>query len=140
MDLCETCATVLLQIVHISLPLLGLLEMSLYLDMKLMYQIEKIKRIANTKFKIVTMNDMCMALREKFDRSKLGLIFNLVELRTTIKPFAFQYSFQKLGVDSAIYRDNDIWVISSLETLNNESLTRSTIVTPHSTSIIPGGS
>ena len=95
------------------------------------------KRLAETNFKIVTMSDMHMVLGDKFDPSKLGFMFNMVELQTTIKPFAFQYAFQKLGVGSAIYLDNDIWVTGSLEPLQKHLLTRSAIVTPHIMSPIP---
>lgn len=106
-------------------------------DEKYMDEIKRIKDIAS-KFSVVTMNDMQEALgKENFYPSELAFKFNMVELQTTLKPFAFQYMFQKIGAKASIYLDNDIWVTSTLLPLQLELQRHSAIVTPHIVSPIP---
>lgn len=88
------------------------------------------------KFKMVTMNEMEASLTE-FEALKMAFMFDLVELQTTLKPFAFQYTFKEFNADAAIYLDNDIWVTSSLGEIENELIARSAVVTPHCATPIP---
>ena len=74
---------------------------------------------------------------DNFDLNSLAFMYDLVELQTTIKPFAFQYTFQRFGADSAIFLDNDIWVTGSFEELQDELSKYSVVVTPHITSPTP---
>ena len=52
---------------------------------------------------------------------------NHVELKTAIKPFAFQYVFKVIRADATIYLDNDVWVISSLEMIQDKLTKKSAI-------------
>ena len=99
---------------------------------------EDIKNVTSTldTFTIVTMEQMQESLND-FDLYKLAFIFDLVELQTTLKPYAFRYTFQKTNADAVIYLDNDIWVTSSLEELQKQLGSRSVVLTPHCSSPIP---
>ena len=99
---------------------------------------EEIKKAVGKldKLTMVTMKEMEESIKE-FDALKTAFMFNLVELQTTLKPFAFQYAFKEFGADSAMYLDNDVWVTSSLEGIQTELASRSAVVTPHCSSPIP---
>lgn len=103
---------------------------------KAMDVIRRINTIA-AQFTVVTMEDMESHLGNKFNPVELAFKFDMVELQTTLKPFAFQYTFEKLGAGSAIYLDNDIWVTDSLQPLQTHLRTRSALVTPHILSPVP---
>ncbi|KAG7359074.1 glycosyl transferase family protein [Nitzschia inconspicua] len=111
-------------------------DISSHPDKEAMKKIRRIMTIAD-RFTVVTMADMEMELGHGFKPLELAFKFDMVELQTTLKPFAFQYVFQKLGASSAIFLDNDIWVTGSLLPLQRELQKRSAIVTPHILSPIP---
>ena len=111
-------------------------DVSVHPDKEAMNQTHRIMTIAE-QFTIVTMKDMESHLGSKFNPNELAFKFDMVELQTTLKPFAFQYTFGKLGAGSAIFLDNDIWVTGSLYQLQQELQTRSALVTPHILSPIP---
>eukprot|EP00529_Nitzschia_sp_RCC80_P004518 CAMPEP_0113498980 /NCGR_PEP_ID=MMETSP0014_2-20120614/31491_1 /TAXON_ID=2857 /ORGANISM="Nitzschia sp." /LENGTH=912 /DNA_ID=CAMNT_0000393099 /DNA_START=472 /DNA_END=3210 /DNA_ORIENTATION=- /assembly_acc=CAM_ASM_000159 len=111
-------------------------DISVHPDKEATDKIRRIMTIAD-QFTVVTMADMESHLGSKFNPTELAFKFDMVELQTTLKPFAFQYTFEKLGAGSAIFLDNDIWVTSSLHPLQQELQTRSALVTPHILSPIP---
>ena len=112
-------------------------DISVHPDKESMTKIKRIKTISS-KFTVVTMVDMQEALREEnFHPTELAFKFDMVELQTTLKPFAFQYMFKKIGATATIFLDNDIWVTSPLLSLQLELKRRSAIVTPHIVSPIP---
>lgn len=111
-------------------------DISVHPDKEAMQKIRRIMTIAD-RFTVVTMADMEQELGDSFKPLELAFKFDMVELQTTLKPFAFQYVFQKLGASSAIFLDNDIWVTSSLLPLQRELQKRSAVVTPHIISPIP---
>ncbi|SHG57649.1 hypothetical protein SAMN04488109_0905 [Chryseolinea serpens] len=58
--------------------------------------------------------------------------YNIIEFNTSVKPFYFEYLFQKYGADSLVYYvDPDIAVYGSFEEMNNLLLTNNFLVTPH---------
>jgi len=89
------------------------------------------------KFKLVTMKEMEEKNFDHFEIEKFAFMFDLVELQTTIKPFAFQYTFQHFGAKSAIFLDNDIWVTSPLVEIEKQLKRHSAVVTPHVSAPIP---
>jgi glycosyltransferase involved in cell wall biosynthesis len=88
------------------------------------------------KFELVTMSQMQESL-ENFHALKTAFMFNLVELQTTMKPYAFQFTFQERGASAVLYIDNDIWVTDSLEEIQHHLSHRSSVLTPHYSSPIP---
>ncbi|KAL3916255.1 MAG: hypothetical protein SGILL_005258 [Bacillariaceae sp.] len=111
-------------------------DISVHPDKEAAQKIRRIMTIAD-RFTVVTMADLEEELGEKFNPTELAFKFDMVELQTTIKPFAFQYVFQKFGASSTIFLDNDIWVTSSLLPVQRELQKRSAVVTPHILSPIP---
>ncbi|KAL3936338.1 MAG: hypothetical protein SGARI_002600, partial [Bacillariaceae sp.] len=111
-------------------------DISVHPDKEAAQKIRHIKSVSD-RFTVVTMADMEKELGERFNPTELAFKFDMVELQTTIKPFAFQYVFQKFGASSTIFLDNDIWVTSSLLPLQRELQKRSAVVTPHILSPIP---
>lgn len=57
--------------------------------------------------------------------------YNIVELNTALKPFAFKYLIQK-GGDLVYYFDPDIRVYHSLDIIENELEDNNILLTPHS--------
>jgi glycosyltransferase involved in cell wall biosynthesis len=112
-------------------------DISVHPDKKAMHKIRRIMAISRDRFTVVTMADMEKELGESFKPLELAFKFDMVELQTTLKPFAFRYVFQKMKVSSTIFLDNDIWVTGSLLPLQRELRKRSAIVTPHILSPIP---
>ena len=100
--------------------------------------LQDIQKVLKKKknFEMVFISDMDKAMKN-FHGASLAFKFNSIELQSTLKPFAFQYTLDVVGADAAIYLDNDIWVTSSLEEIQNELLIRSAIVTPHCLTPIP---
>lgn len=111
-------------------------DISVHPDKEAMQKIRRIMTIAD-RFTVVTMADMEKELGDSFKPLELAFKFDMVELQTTLKPFAFQYVFQKLGASSTIFLDNDIWVTGSLLPMQRELQKRSAIVTPHILAPIP---
>lgn len=87
-------------------------------------------------FHIITMTEMEKTL-DNFHPFKLAFMFNLKELQTTMKPYAFQYTFKKFGADAVIYLDSDIWVTGSLEDIQRHLVHRSCVVTPYYSNPVP---
>jgi len=87
-------------------------------------------------FEIVSMDEIHQAMPE-FHPYEIAFKFNLVELQTTIKPFAFLYCFKMFNADQVMFLDNDIWVTDSLEQIQYELTHRSAVVTPHAITPIP---
>jgi glycosyltransferase involved in cell wall biosynthesis len=112
-------------------------DISVHPDKEAMHKIRRVMTIADNRFTIVTMADMEKELEESFKPLELAFKFDMVELQTTLKPFAFKYVFQKMRASSTIFLDNDIWVTGSLLPLQRELQKRSVIVTPHILSPIP---
>ena len=92
----------------------------------------EINDIINTKknFTMVTMEEMASKL-DKFESLKMAFMFDLEELQTAIKPFAFRYTFQEFGARSAMFFDSDIWVTNSLKDIQYKLSNRSAVVTPY---------
>ncbi len=59
--------------------------------------------------------------------------YNLTEFCTSIKPYCFQYLFNNLNYDVAMYFDPDIYFFSPLTTLIGRFKEKSIILTPHIT-------
>ena len=89
-----------------------------------------------SKFQLVTLTEIEDS-RENFHAGSLAFMFNMNELQSTLKPFAFQYAFQSLKADAVIYLDSDIWVTSSLEGVQQHLSHNSAVVTPHYSTPIP---
>ncbi len=87
-------------------------------------------------FQLITMDQMEQSL-EHFHLLKFAFMYDLVELQTTLKPFAFQYTFKELGATAALYLDNDIWVTDSLGEIQHHLTHRSCVITPHYSSPVP---
>lgn len=64
---------------------------------------------------------------------EMAFKYNLTEFCTSIKPFCFQYLFNDLKQDKAIYLDPDILTFSSFEPLFIQLETVNIILTPHVT-------
>jgi hypothetical protein len=64
--------------------------------------------------------------------------YNIIELNTAVKPFYFQYFFDRSNADpnEVIYLDPDIMVYSSFTDLEEEMRTSDIIITPHFTTPI----
>lgn len=87
-------------------------------------------------FHMITMSQMEESL-DTFHALKLAFMFDMVELQTTLKPYAFQYTFKELGATAALYLDNDIWVTGSLQDIQHQLVHRSCVVTPHYSNPVP---
>jgi glycosyltransferase involved in cell wall biosynthesis len=111
-------------------------DISVHQDKEAAQKIRRIMTIAD-RFTVVTMAEMKQELGNRFNPTELAFKYDMVELQTTIKPFAFQYVFKKFGASSTIFLDNDIWVTASLLPLQRELQKRSVVVTPHILSPIP---
>jgi len=57
--------------------------------------------------------------------------YNIVEFNTAVKPFYFDYIFNRLKADFAFYFDPDIYISHSLEFLENKFRNKSILLTPH---------
>lgn len=59
--------------------------------------------------------------------------YGILEVCTAIKPFAFEYIFERYSVDGALYFDPDIEIYNDLTALLAELRDHSVLVTPHLT-------
>jgi len=61
--------------------------------------------------------------------------YSLVEFATAIKPFFFQYLFERFDFEKIIYLDPDIFVYSSLSPIFNSLDSHFAVLTPHITKL-----
>src|SRR5450759_492870 len=59
--------------------------------------------------------------------------YNIIELNTAVKPFYFNYLFEKYNATEIVYLDPDIQVFTPLTGLENELKNYDIIITPHIT-------
>lgn len=57
--------------------------------------------------------------------------YSLTEFCTAIKPFCFKYLFERVGVDSVIYLDPDIYVFNNLNCIFDILSNKSIVLVPH---------
>ena len=93
-------------------------------------KIEKIKKFAGKVLTIVTMTDLHETFGKTLDHSGLFFTHSMTDLQKILKPFVFQYAFEKLGAGAAIYLDSDIWVTGPLQEVQETLRTHSVVVTP----------
>ena len=67
--------------------------------------------------------------------NQMSFKYDLTEFCTSIKPSCFKHVFKKYNSDACIYFDPDILVFNSLDTIYNNLVDKSIIVTPHITTI-----
>eukprot|EP00977_Amphora_coffeiformis_P016822 scaffold5323_cov173-Amphora_coffeaeformis.AAC.8 len=103
-----------------------------------MRKIDKIMEIAQQFTAVVTLNDLQEYFgKEQFYKRELTFKFDMMELISTIKPFALLYTFEKLGHNNAIFLDSDVWVTDSMDPIQQQLQTHSAIVTPYITAPTP---
>lgn len=61
----------------------------------------------------------------------MSRIYNITELSTAVKPYFFEYFFNKLGADKVVYLDPDIVVFHQFDELFNLLDQYSVVITPH---------
>lgn len=71
----------------------------------------------------------------KSDFGSMSFYYNVTELNTAIKPFAFKYLLEK-GYKDVLYFDPDICIYSTLDVVFDQLRTYTIILTPHITSPI----
>ena len=98
--------------------------------------VKTIKSEAKKTFLMFTI-DQVAASGLHFNFQRAAFMFDLVELATTFKPFAFYHVFNSVGASRAIFLDNDIWVSGSLLPIERELSHRSVVVTPHVIEPVP---
>ncbi len=69
---------------------------------------------------------------------RMAFRYNILELNTAIKPFCFDYVFDMLGFQAAIYLDADVYVLKALHHVH-DALEKGTscVLTPHITAPLP---
>jgi hypothetical protein len=69
---------------------------------------------------------------------RMAFRYGILELNTAIKPFCFDYVFDVLGFQAAIYLDADIYVLKALDHVH-DALEKGTscVLTPHITAPLP---
>ena len=69
---------------------------------------------------------------------RMAFRYDILELNTAVKPFCFDYVFDVLGFQTAIYFDADIYVLKALDHVH-DALEQGTscVVTPHITAPLP---
>ena len=88
---------------------------------------DEIEGLDDQPFEIIEMSELGISdLDGMIDR------YNITELNTALKPFAFEHLFANKGYQSVVYLDPDILVVSRLVELEN-ALSDSTdvVLTPH---------
>ena len=59
--------------------------------------------------------------------------YSILELSTAVKPYAFEYLFERFGFERVIYFDPDIQILNSLDALLSKLEECSILLTPHLT-------
>ena len=73
------------------------------------FKIDKVREIAQRFTAVVTMNDLEEHFgKDQFNKHDLTFKFDMMELISTIKPFALLYTIEKLGRNNVIFLDNDV--------------------------------
>ncbi len=69
---------------------------------------------------------------------RMAFRYGILELNTAVKPFCFDYVFDVLGFQAAIYLDADIYVLKALDHVH-DALKKGTscVLTPHITAPLP---
>lgn len=82
---------------------------------------------ANEPFEFIGLDDLNLPEWREMSRR-----YNITEFNTAIKPFVFQYLFDKTGAENVIYFDPDIYVVDRLVELEDAfRLGATAILTPH---------
>lgn len=63
--------------------------------------------------------------------TEMSFKYNLVEFCTAIKPYCFNFLFDKKGYDKIIYLDPDVYVFNSLNPVFGDLDNHSILITPH---------
>lgn len=71
--------------------------------------------------------------------NQLAFKYNILELNTAVKPFFFDYLFNKCGYKKILYFDPDILITNSLSPLFSELDSHSIIIVPHITKPLMDG-
>ncbi len=90
-------------------------------------KMRKMRRIDYSLFadQVITLN----SIEPQF--LQLVLMYNIVELNTSVKPRAFEYLIHDRRFDKVIYLDPDIKLFSPLAEVFNELESNSIVLTPH---------
>ena len=83
-----------------------------------------------TDFTMVTLDDMDKAL-PLFQPKKLAFTYTKEKLHDMMLPFAFQYTFNELKVDAAVFLNHRIWVTDSLSYIQYHLAEKCIVVTPN---------
>ena len=65
----------------------------------------------------------------KFD--SMAQLYNIIELNTSVKPFCFEYLYDKYDADLVIYLDPDTCIFSPLDYIEKQLKYCDIILTPH---------
>lgn len=100
----------------------------------------------NVEFYIVVADEPSMQIKNKFSSNvliskeilsikqekwhEMAFKYNLTEFCTSIKPFSFNYFFNK-GYEKVVYMDPDILTFSSMDIIFDYLVNYSAVVTPH---------
>lgn len=63
--------------------------------------------------------------------------YNILEFNTAVKPYAFDYLFEKFAYEKILYLDPDILIFSSLDEIFDLLETYTIVLTPHLTTPLP---
>ncbi len=66
---------------------------------------------------------------KKFEQ--MSIQYNIIELNTSIKPFAFSYLFKTFNAEYVMYFDPDTYVFDRLTSIEDELIDSSILLTPH---------
>jgi glycosyltransferase involved in cell wall biosynthesis len=77
-----------------------------------------------------------LPLGDETEFHRMATIYDVVELSTALKPWAFQYLFERFG-EPVLYLDPDIQVFAPLSDLGELADTHGILVNPHTTKPLP---
>jgi SAM-dependent methyltransferase len=79
------------------------------------------------QYPVVSIDDLGISFIERMKRN-----YNITELNTSLKPFAFEYIFQRHPGEVVVYLDPDIFVVSPLQELEDSfAQGADCVLTPH---------
>ncbi|MEM3648684.1 MAG: glycosyltransferase [Thermoproteota archaeon] len=84
--------------------------------------------VANESFEVITIEELGALIPDLY-----GFIFqyDILELATAVKPYLFQYLYNKYGLRKLLYLDPDIMVFNSLDQVERLLDNYQMILTPH---------